>query len=125
MYGVCTGFLVQGFQTIDAFSDNVEHASFDLFAGGHGYGCSGRVNLQSSRESVGIVHGNGAYRVLTDMLLYFNDNISAIRMLHDKRIMDFGKNIFCRLSFCREAYIDYRTDNLQDMTNVLLSHLYI
>ena len=56
------------------------------------------------------------------MLLYFDDDSTAVGMLYGKGIVNLREDLLGRASLGLEANIDHRTDNLRDTTNILLIH---
>jgi hypothetical protein len=88
-----------------------------LVAYRHSNRASGRKYFHTSTESVGTVHGYGADGILTDVLLDFDYECSAIIALDGKRIVNSGKKQGFINVFSFEIYIDYWPDNLGYMSS--------
>ena len=123
MDGVST-FLVQLLHAVYGIAYYIHQAAFDLVTHRHGDRVSGRNYFHTSSQSVGTVHGYGAHGVLTDVLLNFDYEGTAIIALDGQRIMNTGKKqCFVNvLSF--EIHIDYWPDNLGYMS-FQLRHSYM
>ena len=79
---------IEFLHSVDGFTDYIHHTSLDLVSYRHRDRLSGRDDLHSALQSVGTVHGYGTHRIFSDVLLYFNDQCTAIFTHNCQRIVD-------------------------------------
>ena len=112
--GISSLSLAQLFQTVNALTRNVHHASLDLHTCGHRNRSAQRTYGQATLQTVSVVHCHGAHCVFTDMLLHFHHNGATIGVSDFQGFMNFGENFVGLFAVCLEANIDHRADNLRD-----------
>ena len=103
---------VEGADAVDGVACDVEQAAFDLVADGDGDGLSREGHGHATLQAVGGVHGDGAHRVLTDMLLTFKDELGAVGTGDQQGVMDLGQVALTAV----EEDIDHGTDDLGDVS---------
>ena len=72
--------------------------------------------FKSTLKSVCIVHGHASHGVLTDVLLYLDNKLTAIRSGYLESIMNFGQYLFRILPLGIEENVDNRTDDLGNVS---------
>ena len=120
MYGVIV-VMQQSFQAVNAFANNVHHPTLYLFAGRHRNGFTSTHSLQTTFQTVSIIHCHGSNRIFSYMLLYLRYQFASVRTYHMQRFLYGGQNLFGFTSRCVERYIYYRTNYLRH-TTYFLSH---
>ena len=111
MDGIST-FHVEFFHAIDRLADDIEHPSLDLVTGWHQDRTSCSDGLQSTLQTVGIVHGDTPHGILTNVLLHLYDEVAAVGPDDFQRIMDFWQHFLRVESIGVVVNVDHRTDNL-------------
>ena len=83
-----------------------------MVADGDGDGLAKEVDLHAAHEAVGRVHGDGAHRVLADVLLAFEHHALAVGAHYLKGVVDLREGGFTVL----KIDIDHGADDLCDFT---------
>ena len=122
MNGICA-LHIQWFHTINGLSDDVHHTALDLFAGRHHDRRACLLCLESTLQSVGVVHGYAAHGVLTDMLLHLDNEFATVGSLNPQGIMDSWQHFLSVLSLGVEEHVDDRSDNLGNVSTNLCHKL--
>ncbi len=117
-----TALHVERLHAVDGLSDDIHHATLDLFAGRHGDGTSRRDNLQATLQAVGVVHGHTTYRVFTDVLLHLDDQVGTVRAFHRQGFINLRQHLLGVLSLGVEIDIHHRANDLRD-ASIYLCHI--
>ena len=115
MYRI-SAFHIQRLHSVNRLTDDIHHASFDLFASRHQYRMPCRQYFQSSLKTVSIIHGDTPHSIFSDVLLHFNDEFTSIRTLHHKCIINFRQHFLRINPVCVKGHVNDRTDNLGNMS---------
>ena len=110
---------IERFHTIDRLTNDIHHTALDLIASRHGDRTSRTHCLQSTLQSVRVVHGNATHSVLANVLLHLDDEVAAIGTLYAQCLIDFRQYLLRILALSVEINVDHRADNLRDMSNSL------
>ena len=102
---------------VNRLTQYVEHASQSIFSHRNTDRSAGCDCFHSSAQTVCRTHGNTSYRIVSQMLGNFGNQLAAVLTLNPDRLIDQRK--LTRL----EANIQYGTDDLGDLTNILFCHL--
>ena len=105
---------VELFHTVDRLTDHVQHSTLNLITGRHHDRCAHRDRLQTTLQTISIVHCHTTYGILTDMLLHLDDKFLAVGTNNLKSFVDLGEHFLCIQSFGIEINIDNRTNNLRN-----------
>ena len=95
------------------FGNVVDDPSANLCAHRHGDGFSGRDHFHAALQTVRTVHGDGAHRIFSDVLLHFHDQCLAARTLDFQSVV-YARKV-CVLFFLAvlEMNVYHRADNLR------------
>lgn len=85
---------------VDGFAYDVHDPSANLCAHRHGDGFSGRDHFHAALQTVRTVHGDGAHRIFSDVLLHFHDQCLAARTLDFQSVVYARKVCVLFLSRC-------------------------
>ena len=110
---------VELFHTVDRLTDYVQHTTFNLIAGRHHDRTAHRDRLQSTVQSVGIVHSHATHRILADVLLHFDNQVAPVTTVNLQCIMNFWQHFLSILTFRIEINVDNRADNLGNVSSNL------
>ena len=110
---------VQFVHTINRLSDYIHHTALDLLSGRHHDWVACYGNFQATLQAVGIVHGDTANCILTDVLLHLDDQVASVWAFHLQSFVNFRKHLLRVLALGIEIYVDNRTDNLRDASTYL------
>jgi hypothetical protein len=102
---------------INRLAQHIQNSSQRGLSDRSGDGTAGVPDLHAARDTVGAAHRNRANLVLADVLLHFSRqpySYGAARILDLYRVVDLRQVL--RL----ELYVEHRTDDLHDVTQVAL-----
>ncbi len=105
------------FFIIDCLTQNIEDTSQSVLAYRHRNGRSGSHGLHAADQTVSTAHGDTSHRIITQMLGYLSRQAAAVFCGDLDRLIDLRQFSLAELD------IQNRTDDLCDLTNVLLCHL--
>ena len=110
---VCT-FHIQCLHTVDRLAYNVQHTTLNLVASGHDDRTTRWYYLKVTLQTIRIVHGHTTYSILSDVLLYLDNQILPISSFNTQSIVNLWQNLLRILALSIKVNIDNRTDNLGD-----------
>ena len=105
--------------TVDGVSHHVHHAAADLGAHRHRDGVARGAGRHAAAQAVGGIHRHAADRVLTDVLLHFDDERASVFPLDTQRFMNPRQ---VSASFQGEMNIHHRPHYLGDISCRTTSH---
>ena len=70
-------------------------------------------------QSVSIVHSHAAHRILADMLLHLDNQVTPVTTVNLQGIVDFWQHFLSFLAFCIEENVDDRTNDLRNVSSNL------
>ena len=109
-----TALHIERFHTVDRLANDIHHSSLDLFTGRHCNRIASRNHFQTTLQAIGIIHSHTTYRVLTDMLLHFHDQITAIGSFYFQCLVNLRQYLLRILTLRVKVHVDDRSDNLRD-----------
>ena len=86
---------------------------------------AGSHYLHSTRQTGSPVHCHGANSVITDVLLHLKQKFPTVGHLYNESFINSRKKNLSIALISIEVDIDYSTDNLGDMSNILRHKIYI
>ena len=109
-----TALHIEWLHTVNGLTNDIHHSTLDLFTSRHCDRTARRYNLQTALQSIGIVHSHTTHRVLTNMLLHFHDQITAIGSLYFQCLVNLRQYLFWILTLRVEIHVNNRPNDLRD-----------
>src|SRR3546814_18233402 len=107
-------FTLNSINSVNSRTYHVEQPSFDPVPYRHSDGRSCIGHFHAPNQAVGRNHRDGPYAIFSAMMLTFLYPYFAVWFGHRDGIIDFVKLSF----FCRTAYVHFRADDLNTLSNV-------
>ena len=103
---------------VDGIADDVEDAAEHFVADRHHDRRLGVDDLHAAHEAVGRVHGDGAHRVLAEVLRDLDGEIARRVVLVDVGVLDLERGVDLGQLARAELDVDDRSDDLRDLALV-------
>ena len=102
---------------IDWITQNVKDTSQSFFSNRHGNRSACCCSFHTTYQSIGCAHGDTSYGIIAKMLGYFYNQSAAVFCGNINGFIDVRQLALAELD------IQYGTDDLGDLTNILFCHL--
>ena len=105
-------FIANRCQVVDWLTHHIQQAALYLVACRHRNRLAHIDYLHAAHQAVGAFHCHGAHGVFTNVLLYFENQLSAIGLGHLQCSVDGGHFI----AFALKRHVHYRAYNLSNFS---------
>ena len=70
-------------------------------------------------QTIGIVHSDTAHRILADVLLHLDNQVTPVTTVNLQSIVNLWQHFFSILTFCIEENVDHRANDLGNVSSNL------